>query len=79
MVTPTATKVNTGAFHGSKHLLEDLFGLAARCYELLVLTLDVWIFAEFFGEQFRRRRNPRIPGGLEAKSREQHHNHHRHG
>jgi len=29
------------AFHRSKHLLEDLFERASRCYEWLLPTLDV--------------------------------------
>ena len=37
------------AFHRSKHLLEDLFERASRCYELLVPTLDV--LAECFEQR----------------------------
>ena len=33
-------KVYVGLYR-SKHLLEDLFERASRCYELLVLTRDV--------------------------------------
>jgi len=42
-------RVYTGAFHRSRHLLEDLFERASRCYELLVLTLDV--LAECFEQR----------------------------
>jgi hypothetical protein len=37
------------AFDRSKHLLEDLFERASRCYELLVLTRDV--LAECFEQR----------------------------
>jgi hypothetical protein len=37
------------AFHQSKHLLQDLFERASRCYELITPTLDV--FRECFEQR----------------------------